>query len=321
MPPALTDTSTVTAYLAPAGYEAELGQELRRADVADGAVRWVHDRLAVASGAPPVDAAWALNTWFDVETLPIASIGDAARQLRERQRSWACFAPAPGGRAGLIAEKLPHVSGRPLALGEPAPASPLGSWTLAQPDLMLAAGRCSSPFPNGEVPLVELKEGPPSRAYRKLWEAFVALGRFPRPGERAVDLGASPGGWTWLLARLGCAVVAVDKAPLDPAVDALPAVSWLQGSAFGVDPAAVAERLGGVPAWVCCDVACYPERLFGLLERWRSLTPAPAVVCTVKLQGVTDHAVTDRLRALPGARLTHLFHNRHELTLLFAPQN
>jgi len=314
----MTDTTGVTAYQAPVGYEAELGQELRRAG-ADRDLRWVHDRLAVVEGPPPAGGvAWALNTWFDVETLPIASIGDAARQLRERQRNWACFAPASGGRSGLIAERLPHVSGRPLALGELAPTSPLGSWTLVDPGLMLAAGRCTSPFPNGEVPLVELREGPPSRAYRKLWEAFVAVGRYPGPGDRAVDLGASPGGWTWLLARLGCAVVAVDKAPLDPAVDALNEVSWLRGSAFGVDPAAVAERLSGMPTWVCCDVACYPERLFGLLERWRSLSPAPAVVCTVKLQGVTDHAVTDRLRALPGARLIHLFHNRHELTLLFA---
>ena len=315
----MTDTPPVTAYLAPPGYEAELGQELRRAGVAAGAVRWVHDRLVVVSGATPIEAAWALNTWFDVEALPIASIGDAARQLRDRQRSWACFSPAPGGRAGLIAERLPHVSGRPLALGEPAPASPLGSWTLERPDLMLAAGRCTSPFPNGEVPLVELRQGPPSRAYRKLWEAFVALGRYPGPGERAVDLGASPGGWTWLLAQLGCEVVAVDKALLDPAVDALPGVRWLQGSAFGVDPAAVAEQLGGVPGWVCCDVVCYPERLLGLVERWRSVSPAPSLIVTVKFQGATDHEVCDRLRVLvPGARLTHLHHNRHELTLLYA---
>ncbi|MDH4075255.1 MAG: hypothetical protein OEY41_08945 [Acidimicrobiia bacterium] len=313
----MTDTSQVTAYLAPRGYEAELGQELHRAGVAAGAVRWVHDRLAVVSGEPPVEAAWALNIWFDVETLPIASIGDAARQLRDRQRSWACFSPTPGGRAGLIAERLPHVSGRPLRLGELPPTSPLGSWTLVEPGLMLAAERCSSPFPNGEAPLVELREGPPSRAYRKLWETLVVLGRFPQQGERAVDLGASPGGWTWLLAQLGCQVLAVDKAPLHPAVDSLPGVAWLQGSAFGVDPAAVCERWGGPPAWVGCDIICCPERLFGLLDRWLALSPAPTVICTVKFRGATDHDVTDRLRALPGARLTHLFHNRHELTLVF----
>lgn len=319
MPPAATDPGPVTtAYLAAPGYEAELGQELQRAG-ADRNLLWVHGRLALTDGPPPPGGvAWALNTWFDVETLPIASIGDAARQLRERQRNWACFAPAPGGRAGLIAERLPHVSGRPLQLGELPPTSPLGSWTLAEPGLMLAAGRCSSPFPNGEAPLVELREGPPSRAYRKLWEALVTLGRFPQPGQRAVDLGASPGGWTWLLAQLGCEVTAIDKAPLHPAVDALPGVAWLQGSAFGVDPAAVCQRWGGgPPAWVCCDIICYPERLFGLLDRWRALTPAPTVICTVKFQGATDHDVTDRLRSLPGARLTHLFHNRHELTLLF----
>lgn len=115
-------------------------------------------------------------------------------------------------------------------------------------------------------------------------------------------------------------MLAIDRAPLDPAVDALAGVSWLGASAFGVDPSSrdVRDRLGeGVPNWVCCDIACYPERLFGLLDRWRALTPAPTVICTVKFQGATDHEDTDRLRALPGARLLHLSHNRHELTLLF----
>ena len=50
---------------------------------------------------------------------------------------------------------------------------------------------------------VEDKEGPPNRAYLKLWEALVRLRRWPGPGERCLDLGASPGGWTYVLAKLG----------------------------------------------------------------------------------------------------------------------
>jgi 23S rRNA (cytidine2498-2'-O)-methyltransferase len=38
------------------------------------------------------------------------------------------------------------------------------------------------------------------------------------------------------------------------------------------------------------------------------------VVCTVKFQGDTDHAVLRRFAELPRARLFHLHHNKHEVT-------
>lgn len=40
-----------------------------------------------------------------------------------------------------------------------------------------------------------------------------------RPGMRALDLGAAPGGWTFLLAERGLDVVAVDPAALAPQVE------------------------------------------------------------------------------------------------------
>ena len=128
------------------------------------------------------------------------------------------YAPLHHRRAALIQERLPHVSAKPVVFPAAAPTAPLGSWTLLAPDRLLAAAHCSAPFPNGEVEFVEDKTGPPSRAYLKLWEALVRLRRWPQPGERCLDLGASPGGWTWVLAKLGAHVVAVDKAPLDPRI-------------------------------------------------------------------------------------------------------
>jgi 23S rRNA (cytidine2498-2'-O)-methyltransferase len=296
-----------TAYLAVDGLERQLREELARAGVE---IRATHGSL-VLSDSLPVSAAWAANIWRDCLELPVASIGTAAKALRDIQRNWAMYAPVHHRRAALIQEKLPHVSARPVVFPTAAPTAPLGSWTLLAPDRMLAAASCSSPFPNGEVELVEDKSGPPSRAYLKLWEALVRLRRWPQPGERCLDLGACPGGWTWVLARLGANVVAVDKAPLDPKVAAMPGVEWRGESAFGLDPSSV-----GPVDWLFSDVICYPARLLRLVERWRATGLVRNFVCTIKFQGETDHETARAFAAIPDATVLHLHNNKHELTFL-----
>jgi len=297
----------ITAYLAADGFTDQLQEALRRARVV---VRQRHERLFVCDGEA-INAAWAANVWQNCIELPVGSIGSAAQALRAIQRNWAMYAPLHHRRACLIQERLPHVSAKPLVFPVQAPTAPLGSWTLLAPDRLLAAARCSSPFPNGEVAFVEDKTGPPNRAYLKLWEALVRLRRWPAPGERCLDLGASPGGWTWALARLGAEIVAVDKAPLDAKVAAMSGVTWRGESAFALKPAAI-----GPVDWLFSDIVCYPARLLRLVEKWRASGLVKTFVCTVKFQGATDHDAAAAFAALPGARLLHLHHNKHELTLL-----
>src|SRR5579871_2370757 len=143
-----------TAYLAAAGFVAELAHEL-------GAIEAAQERLLVAAG-PPRRAAWAQNVWLDPQTIAIDSIADAARKLRAIQRNWAVYAPRFHRRAALIQQQLPVVSAKPLVFGTPPPAAPLGSWTLLDGNTVLAAPHCTSPFPNGEVRFVEDRAGPPS---------------------------------------------------------------------------------------------------------------------------------------------------------------
>jgi len=294
-----------TAYLAAEGFEHELDEELGLAGVA---IDLRHGRLRV-SESRPVHAAWAANIWWDAARIAVTSIGHAAKELRARQRNWAAYAPEHHGRAQLIADKLPHVAARPLELGEVAPDAPLGSWTLLERDLVLAAADCSNPFPNGVPAFVEDRHGPPSRAYLKLWETFARLRRQPEPGQRCLDLGAAPGGWTWLLARTGAEVIAVDRAPLDPGIERLANVRVQQGSAFGLDPADI-----GPVEWWCSDIIAYPDRLLELVSRWLDSGLVRNLVCTVKFQGATDHEASARFAALPGAQLLHLSQNKHELT-------
>jgi 23S rRNA (cytidine2498-2'-O)-methyltransferase len=293
--------ATRTAYLAAEGFVAELAHEL-------GEVEFAHDRLLLAPG-PPIPAAWAQNIWLDPVVIAVASIGDAARRLRAIQRNWAAYAPRHHRRAMLIQERLPSVSAKPLVFGQPVPTAPLGSWTLLDPNTVLAAPHCTSPFPNGEVRFVEDRTGPPSRAYLKLWEALMLVETRPGPGDVCLDLGSSPGGWSWALQQMGARVISVDKAPLDPAVARLPGIEHRRDSAFALDPASV-----GPVDWLFCDVVCYPARLLALVERWLASGTCRRFVCTVKFQGATDHDIAARFASIPGLTLRHLFHNKHELT-------
>ena len=290
-----------TAYLAAEGYTDELTHEL-------GAVDRRHGRLLIAAG-PPRQAAWPANVWLDPQEIKIASISDAAAQLRAMQRNWALYAARLHRRAALIQQQLPKVSAKPLVFGMAPPRAPLGSWTLLDAETIFAAPRCTSAFPNGEVGFVEDHSGPPSRAYLKLWEALTIIGRRPGPGERCLDLGSSPGGWSWALQRIGARVVSVDKAPLAPAVARLPGIDHRLDSAFALDP-----RTVGPVDWLFSDVVCYPARLLALVERWLAAGTCRNFVCTIKFQGETDHAAARRFAAIPGSQLRHLFHNKHVLT-------
>jgi 23S rRNA (cytidine2498-2'-O)-methyltransferase len=294
-----------SAYLAPEGLEAVLGEELARAGVAVSA--W-HGRLAL-SPDPPASSAWALDTWTDPREIPIASVKAAADALRGMQRNWSAYGVAHHRRMALIAERLPPVKARPLVFPDPAPTAHLGAWTLLSPELMLASPAKTSPFVGGECRFVEDRANPPSRAYLKLWEACTRLGEWPLPGQICLDLGASPGGWTWAIAQLGARVTAIDRAPLDARVAAMPGVSFRQGSAFAVAPE---------PAdWVFSDVIAYPAPLLEMVRRWVDSGLAARIVCSVKFQGATDHDAAASFAAIPGGRVMHLFHNKHELTFVY----
>lgn len=292
----------VTGYLAPEGFLAELQHELR------DAILETHGRLVLASG-PPRAAVWVANLWYAPVKLAIASVGDGAKQLRSIQRNWALYSSAHHRRAALIAEQLPKVAAKPLRFGDPAPVAPLGSWTLIDPDTIVAAPRCSSPFPHGEARFLEDKTAPPSRAYLKLWEAFTLLGARPQPGELCLDLGASPGGWSWVLQGLGARVIAVDKAPLDPRIASLPGITQQLQSAFALDPRAI-----GPVDWLVSDIVCYPKRLLALVEKFLAAGTVRNFLCTIKFQGPTDFATQARFAAIPGSRLMHLHANKHELS-------
>ena len=298
-----------SAYLAPEGYETPLEEELALRGVPVAARR---GRLFL-SPEPAVAAAWAQNIWHYPAWIPVTSIADAAQKLRGLQRNWACAPHAFFRRAALVQAALPKVGRKPFVFGAPVPGTPMGGWTLWDEHTILAAPETSSPFANGEIAFEENTTEPPSRAYLKLWEAFTVTGICPAPGEVCLDLGSAPGGWTWVLASLGGRVFSVDRAELAPHVAAMPNVNHCaRSSAFGLEP-----HIAGAVDWLFCDVACYPSRLWEMVGRWLDKGVCRNFLCTLKFQGETDHATAAAFAAVPGSRLMHLSHNKHELTWFY----
>lgn len=293
------------AYVAVEGREDELLEELSHAGAS--VVERV-DRLIITSGGPK-RAAWATNVWYEPERISVDSIREAKEALLSRGGRWCLFSQRHHRRATLIQQGLLGPNTEPLHFGARPPREALGSWSLLDEHTVLASPRCSSPFPNGEIEFIEDRHAPPSRAYLKLWELFTVAGTKPRKGESCLDLGSSPGGWTWVLATLGAKVKSVDKAPLEPRILHMPGVRFEQQSAFAIDP------VTHPPVdWLFSDVICYPSRLLEYVERWIAAGKSTNFVCTLKFQAETDHDVARRFAKIPGSRLMHLHHNRHELT-------
>ncbi len=179
-----------------------------------------------------------------------------------------------------------------------------------------------SPWPMG-IPRMRMPREAPSRSTQKLAEAFVAfLGeRAPellRPGMKAVDLGAAPGGWSWQLAHRGLRVTAVDNGPLKGEVAQDSLVTHLRVDGLGYRPRRPVD-------WTVCDIAEQPARVAALVGRWIADGDARRTIFNLKLPMKKRYDEVRRCRAIiddaltrAGVRYTlafrQLYHDREEVT-------
>ncbi len=168
------------------------------------------------------------------------------------------------------------------------------------------------------------RAGPaPSRSAQKLAEAIVVFlgereGELMRPGQRAVDLGAAPGGWTWVLASRGLKVVAVDNGPLKGEVAHDPLVRHLRADGLAWRPSRPVD-------WLVCDIVERPARIAEVVAGWMADGVARRAIFNLKLPMKKRYdevrrcegLIVDRLR-VAGVRATlslrHLYHDREEIT-------
>ncbi|MBI5496846.1 MAG: hypothetical protein HY904_17665 [Deltaproteobacteria bacterium] len=168
-----------------------------------------------------------------------------------------------------------------------------------------------SRFPGGRVVIPEDKR-PPSRAHLKLREALRHMGTTFQKGETVVDLGASPGGWTWVAVEQGARVTAVDRSPLRADVMRHPAVKFVEGDAFSWEPKVPVD-------WLVCDLIAFPERTVTLLRHWTRQKLCRKFCVTVKFRGDEDHGRLEDVKGILRAHaaefvLRQLDNNKNEIT-------
>lgn len=171
-----------------------------------------------------------------------------------------------------------------------------------------------SDWPGGAVRF-RREDGLISRAKFKLLEAERTFGLHFEQHERALDIGAAPGGWTSLLLERGLDVTAVDPADLHPSLIGHPRVMWLKKKAGDVIfPPGTFDLL-------VCDMSWNPETMARLVLRLApSLKAGAEAIVTVKLLTrkplQTIRSVIGQLRqTFEVRRAKQLFHNRDEITL------
>ncbi len=293
---------------------AALAFEKREAELAEemGPEALQFGRLFVAPSASiKQNLVWCQNLWPETLLLPCPSITQGASSLKSLSPRWALYSYENHRRAQLIQEKL-----KTWALGEikflqDFDKKTFGAWTLLEKDWILACTKPLGVAPLGEFQFMENRQFPPTRAYLKLWETFTFHLHPPEKLAQVMDLGSCPGGWTWVLQTLGCQISSVDKAPLDKKIASLPRIQFLKKDAFALKPDEVPPL-----DWLFSDIICTPERLFELVQSWRASGRVKNFVCTIKFKGKTDFSMIEKFQKIPGSRVIHLLHNKHEATWL-----
>lgn len=188
-----------------------------------------------------------------------------------------------------------------------------GFISVAYPDEHSSYHKLLSTHPAGYVAIPDDK-APPSRAFKKLREAILSFNLDISPGQTAVDLGASPGGWTHVLRERGALVTAIDRSPLSPALMRDKDVAFIQGNALTWKPTKHVD-------WLVCDVITTPENTQGIITSWLTHGWCSNFCVTVKFKGAPAFKVlTDisdflqtHTRWFNGRQLTY---NKNEVTIV-----
>jgi 23S rRNA (cytidine2498-2'-O)-methyltransferase len=173
--------------------------------------------------------------------------------------------------------------------------------------------RSLSSWPGGVAPISTDKR-PPSRAYRKLLEALQQMDRSIGRNQSVVDLGGSPGGWSFIALDRHARVVAVDRSPLRDDLMSHSRLRFIEGDAFKFQPEMPVD-------WMLADVAAYPERTLELVRRWLSSGWCRSLIATIKFTGTEGYAILEEFKAMLADeagdfRIRKLLENKNEATVM-----
>ena len=174
------------------------------------------------------------------------------------------------------------------------------------------------------IPRLRMPSSAPSRSTLKLEEAISVFitpeqqKELIKPGMRAVDLGAAPGGWTWQLVQRQLFVTAIDNGPMDKTLMQTEMVEHLKTDAFTYSQKKV--------DWLVCDMVEQPHRVSKLIAQWFTKEWCKHAIFNLKLpMNKRYEAVKECEKTLRAAlnktgldysiQIRQLYHDREEVTV------
>ncbi|MDU9416510.1 23S rRNA (cytidine(2498)-2'-O)-methyltransferase RlmM [Pseudomonas sp. zfem005] len=187
----------------------------------------------------------------------------------------------------------------------------------------LAEADNSALWPMG-IPRLKFPREAPSRSTLKLeeaWHTFIPREQWDtRLSEdmTGVDLGASPGGWTYQLVRRGMLVTAIDNGPMAESLMDTGLVQHLMVDGFTFKPKQPVD-------WMVCDIVEKPARNAALLDTWIGEGLCREAVVNLKLPMKQRYAEVQRLlqrledsfrerKIKVSIACKQLYHDREEVT-------
>lgn len=164
-------------------------------------------------------------------------------------------------------------------------------------------------YPAGWHEFEEDKDYPPNRAYLKLWEVFATQDLKINPGDCAIEIGAAPGGWSWVLSQYFNKVYTFDRADLDSKVKKIKNITHHMGDAFKINPDQFSDC-----NWLFSDLICTPEKIYETVEFWLAHSRVKNFVCTIKFKGDCDFKIIDKFLKITDSKVVRLYHNKNEVT-------
>ncbi|HDS1736027.1 MULTISPECIES: 23S rRNA (cytidine(2498)-2'-O)-methyltransferase RlmM [Pseudomonas] len=181
----------------------------------------------------------------------------------------------------------------------------------------------SALWPMG-IPRLKFPREAPSRSTLKLeeaWHQFIPRDQWEQrlhDDMTGVDLGASPGGWTYQLVKRGMLVTAIDNGPMAESLMDTGLVQHLMADGFTWQPKQMVD-------WMVCDIVEKPARSAALIETWLGEGLCREAVVNLKLPMKQRYAEVRRLleRIEEGFKARkikvsiackQLYHDREEVT-------
>ena len=182
----------------------------------------------------------------------------------------------------------------------------------------------SSPWPLGVPRLRQLSEAP-SRSALKLEEALLTLldeserKKLVQPGMKAADLGAAPGGWSWVLARQHIRGSAIDNGPMAESAMATGIIEHIRADGFLWQPPKPMD-------WMVCDMVESPRRVAARMAEWFAHGWCQQSIFNLKLpmkkRWDETRSCLEQFQRQAGrplvVRARQLYHDREEITVFAA---